>query len=115
MIARSALPFTLRNLLDRVGLASTQQRIGPTRGIRFSRWQRIIAGLGDWSAVSNLAWRSETLLRDRPERFRRFCRDCGEDTLHEGFDEFGAGWYAQIWCCRCCGEQGMRVWPLAWW
>jgi hypothetical protein len=54
-------------------------------------------------------------LHDRPERFRRFCRDCGEDTPHEGFDEFGAGWYAQICRCRYCGEQGMKVWPLAWW
>ena len=115
MIARSALPFTLRNILDRAGLASTQQRIGLARRVRLNRWQRIIAALGDWSAVSNLAWRSEILLRERPERFRRFCRDCGADTPHEGFDEFGAGWYAQICRCRYCGKQGMRVWPLAWW
>ena len=54
-------------------------------------------------------------VHDRPERFRRFCRDCGEDIPHDGFDEFGAGWYAQICRCRYCGEQGMKVWPLAWW
>ena len=115
MIARSALPFTLRNILNRAGLASTQQRIGLARRVRLNRWQRIIAALGDWSAVSNLAWRSEILLHDRPERFHCFCRDCREVTPHEGFDEFGAGWYVQICRCRCCGEQGMKVWPLAWW
>jgi hypothetical protein len=115
MIARSALPFTLRNILDRVGRISTQPPIDLTRAVLLSRWQRVIAALGDWSAVSNLAWRREILLHDRPERFRRFCRDCGEETPHEGFDEFGAGWYAQICRCRYCGEQGMKVWPLAWW
>jgi len=115
MIARSALPFTLRSILDRAGLASAQQRIDLTRAVLLSRWQRVIAALGDWSAVSNLAWRSEILLHDRPERFHCFCRDCREVTPHEGFDEFGAGWYVQICRCRCCGEQGMKVWPLAWW
>jgi hypothetical protein len=54
-------------------------------------------------------------LRDRPERFRRFCRDCGEDTPHDGFDEFGVGWYAQICRCRYCRGEGTRVWPLACW
>jgi len=115
MIARSALPFTFRNILDRVGLASAQQRVDLTRAVPLSRWQRTIAALGDWSAVSNAAWRREILLHDRRERFRRFCRDCDEDTPHDGFDEFGAGWYAQICRCRYCGEQGMKVWPLAWW
>jgi len=89
MIARSALPFSFRTILDR--FASIQQRIDLTRAIRLSRWQRVIAGLGDRSAILNLAWRREILLHDRPERFRRFCRDCDEDTPHDGFDEFGAG------------------------
>lgn len=115
MIARSALPFTLRSILDRVGLAPTQQRGVRASWMRLNRWQRMFAALGDWSAASHPAWRSEILLRDRPERFRRFCRDCGDDTPHEGFDEFGAGWYAQICLCRRCGRQGMRVWPLGWW
>lgn len=115
MIARSALPFTLRQILDRVGLASRQQRNGTFGGIRLNRLQGLCAALGDWSSVSDLARRSETLSGDRPERFRRFCRDCGEDTPHESFDEFGAGWYAQICRCRRCGRQGMNVWPLAWW
>ena len=115
MIARSALPFTLRHILDRVGLASTQQRRRHVGGIFLNRLQGFFEVLGDWSSVSDLVWRSGTLSGDRPERFRRFCPDCREDTAHEGFDEFGAGWYAQISCCRHCGRQGMRVWPLAWW
>ena len=115
MIARSALPFTLRNILGRVGFDSTHQRGGRAGGIRLNLWQRMLAALGVWSAESHLAWRSGILLCDVPERFRRFCPDCREDTRHEGFDEFGAGWYAQISRCRQCGHQGMRVWPLAWW
>jgi hypothetical protein len=115
MIARATLPFTLRHLLDRVGLALTTQRGGPARGIRPNRLQGLFAALGDWSSGSDLARRSATFSGDPPERFRRFCRDCGEDTPHEAFDEFGAGWYAQICRCRHCGRQGMKVWPLAWW
>ena len=111
----ATISFTLRNIFDRVGLTSPHQRTGPPSGIRFNRWQRMLAALGDWSAFLNLAWRSEVLLRDRRERFLHFCRDCGEDTLHDGFDEFGVGWYAQICRCRYCGGEGMRVWPLAWW
>jgi hypothetical protein len=115
MIARATLPFTLRHILDRVGLASMRQRSGPVGGVRLNRVQGLFAALGDWSSGSDLARRDGTLSGDRPERFRRFCPDCGEDTAHEGFDEFGAGWYAQICCCRHCGRQGMKVWPLAWW
>ena len=97
MIARPVPSFTLSN------------RSG------FSRWQRVLAALGEWSAVRLLASHSEPLWRERPERLRRFCRDCGEDTAHELLDEFGVGWYAQTFCCRQCGRQGMRVWPLACW
>ena len=115
MIARSALPFTLRNVLGGVGLDSTQRRGGRAGGIPLNLWQRMLAALGVWSAESHLAWRSEILLQDVPERFRRFCPDCQDDTGHEGFDEFGAGWYAQICRCRSCGRQGMTVWPIGWW
>jgi len=115
MVARATISFTLRNIFDRVGLTSPHQRTGLPSGIRFNRWQRMLVALGDWSAFLNLAWRSEVPLRDRPERFRRFCRDCGEDTPHDGFDEFGVGWYAQIWRCRYCRGEGIRVWPLACW
>jgi hypothetical protein len=115
MIAHSALPLTLRNILDRVGLTSPRRRIGFPSQTRLRRWQRAIAALGDLPAVSNLARHGEIPLLEQPERFRRLCRECGELTPHDGFDEFGAGWYAQICRCRYCGEQNMRVWPLAWW
>jgi|SRR6516225_1442755 len=115
MIARATLPFTLRHFLDRVGLALTPQRRRPASGIRLNRLHALFAARGDWSSGSDVARRDAALSGDRPERFRRFCRDCGEDTAHEGFDEFGAGWYAQICLCRRCGRQGMKVWPLAWW
>ncbi|SRR6266436_1527068 len=108
MIARSVLPFTLRNLLERGRLSSVL-------GYRLSYWKRRFAAFGDWSSVSECAGRSEILLRDPPERFRRFCRDCGEDTPHEGFDELGPGWYAQICRCRLCRWQDMKVWALSCW
>ena len=95
MIARSAPTSTLRNILDRVGLASMQLAFYREGGIRLNLWQRIFAALSDWSSLSALAWRSEILLLDRPERSRRFCRDCAENTAHEGSDELGAGWYAE--------------------
>jgi hypothetical protein len=115
MIARATLPFTLRHFLDRVGLASMRQRSGAVGGVRLNRLQVLFAALGDWLSGSDLARRGATLFGSGPERFRRFCLDCGEDTAHEGFDEFGAGWYAQICRCRRCGRQGMKVWPLSWW
>ena len=115
MIARSAPPFTLRNILDRVGLASMQLAFYRERGIRLNLRQRVFAALGDWSPLSALAWRSEILLHDPPKRSRRFCRDCAENTAHEESDELGSGWYAQICRCRQCGRENMTVWPIAWW
>ena len=108
MIARSNLPFTLRSIIDRVDLARAMQHGGRGR-----RWQRIIAALEDWWTTSYLAWRSEILSGVQFERFHRFCRDCGEDTPHEGSDEVGVGWYAQIYRCQYCGRKGMRIWPFA--
>ena len=49
MIARSALPFTLRSIIDRVGPAPAMQRGGRGR-----RWQRMIAALEDWWTTSYL-------------------------------------------------------------
>jgi hypothetical protein len=115
MIARSAPTFTLRNILDRVGLASMQLGCYREGGSRLNLWARVFAALGHWSLLSALAWRSEILLLDRPERSRRFCRDCAENTAHEGSDELGAGWYAQICRCRQCGREDMTVWPIGWW
>jgi len=108
MIARSTMPFTLRGIIDRVGLASSRGHPGRNR-----RWQRMIAAFENWWTTSYLAWRSEIPSGYYAERLCRFCRDCDDDTPHESFDEFGVGWYAQIYRCRYCGGQGMRIWPLA--
>src|SRR6516225_3755159 len=108
MIARSPL-FTLRDILDR---ASRQSRNGFTRWGSTSRWHRMIQELEDWWSTSYRARRSEILAYDQPERFRRVCDECAEETPHEGFDEFGAGWYAQVSRCRHCGAQYMKVWLL---
>jgi hypothetical protein len=70
----ATISVIFRNIFDRVGLTSLHQRTGLPSAIRFNRWQRMLAAVGDWSAFLNLAWRSEVLLRDRRERFRRFCR-----------------------------------------
>ena len=45
MIARAALPFTLRHFLDRVGLAWMPPRSGPAGGIRPNRLQGLFAAL----------------------------------------------------------------------
>src|SRR5438094_1820680 len=115
MIARSVLPLTLRSLLDRGVVSAMLRRICREAGFRLSHWTRRFASLGDWPSVSNHVGRSEILLCDPPERFRRYCRDCGEDSPHEGFDELGPGWYAQISRCRHCGRQNMKVWALSCW
>jgi len=112
MIVRSGQPFTLRDLFDRFGLISIQRRVGRYCRPRLNRRRHTFAALGVWSLVSDLVGRSAVHLRDCPERFRRFCPDCREETAHEGFDELGVGWYAQISHCQRCGRQGMRVWSL---
>jgi len=108
MIARSVLPFTLRNLFERGRLSSVL-------GYHLGYWKRRFDALRDWSSVSECVGRSDILSRDRTERFRRFCPDCREDSAHEGFDELGPGWYAQICRCQRCGRQGMKVWALTCW
>lgn len=135
MIARSALPFSARNILDRIrqpvsgarphhhhrarrlfgGDGSPLRRPGRDGGSGFSLWQRMFAAYGDWSSVLSLACRGEARSGDRTERLRRYCRDCEEDTSHEEFDEFGLGWYALICRCRRCGRESMNIWPLASW
>jgi hypothetical protein len=98
------------SILDRVGLAP-KQRIAAGRRSGLSRGQGMFAALGDWVSALNLPQR-EVLSRDGPERVYRFCQDCGDDARHEGYDELGVGWYAQVFCCRGCGRQGVRVWSL---
>jgi len=137
MIARSALHFSVRSTLDRVSqsgiwarlhhyallflgghrlpLASTPRHAGRDSRNGSSRWQRMISAYGDGASALDFACRSEGRSRDRVERFRSFCWDCEEETAHEGFDEFGPGWYAQICRCRRCGREGMKIWPLTCW
>jgi hypothetical protein len=134
MIARSALPFSARNLLDRIRqpvlgarlhcyfrrlfseaeppLASTLRRAS---GNESSWWQRVFAANGDWSSVLDLASRGEARSGDRAEQLCHYCRDCEQDTSHEEFDEFGLGWYALICQCRRCGRESISVWPVASW
>lgn len=111
MTARSVPLLTFRGMLDRVRL-SAKRCASPSGRISPNRWQRVLSAFGDWTSVSNFAPRSELLSHDRPERFYRFCTNCGDDTSHDGYDELGIGWYAQISHCRRCGRQGMRVWSL---
>jgi hypothetical protein len=59
MIARPALPFALRHILDRVCLASAPQPGGPIGGIRLDRLRGLFAALGDWSSVSDPVWRAK--------------------------------------------------------
>jgi hypothetical protein len=49
----------------------------------------------------------------RPERTERLCESCGGDTPHDSYDDTGYGWYAQMWRCRYCGRENMKVWPIA--
>ena len=113
MIVRSGQPGTLRDIFDRFGLVSIQRSVRRYCRPHLKRPRHPFAMLAVWSFLSELAGRNEVLLSDRPEQFRRFCPDCGNDTPHERFDELGLGWYAQISHCRQCGRQGMKVWSLA--
>ena len=112
MVARFP-PLTLSNVLDPVGVTSPQRRNGFTRWVPASRWQRIVAALADWSAVVSLAWPSETLLRERPERFQHFCRDYVVKTpMRALMNSAQAGMPGSA--ARYCVEQTVRVWLLGW-
>jgi hypothetical protein len=115
MIARSALPFSLRNFLDSAAFVPMLRRIGRDGALWLSDWKSRLAAFEGWASATDLAARRDALRHDRTERFRRFCQACEAETPHEGFDELGAGWYAQICRCRLCGRHGMRVWALGWW
>jgi hypothetical protein len=106
MVALSPLVFTLRNILDQIGLTSPARRIGVTSGIRLGHWQTIFPALGYWWwADANVSWRDEILLHDRPRRFLTFCRDCGEETPREGFDEFRSDRYARYSTVDVAGSE----------
>ena len=74
-------------------------------------WATLAAEAGGmWEAVA-----AGEMPRSPPERLRRPCEDCAAETPHEAFDEMGLGWYAQIWRCRRCGRQALRVWAFGAW
>ena len=66
MIARSAPPFTVRSILDRLGLASMQQPC-QAGGTRPNLWQRIFTALSEWPSLSAIAWQKRNSLA-RPAR-----------------------------------------------
>lgn len=112
MIVRSGQPFSLRNVFDRNGRVSIQQRLRASCRSRLQSLKHSFATRDIWASLVDLAERGEVLLIDRKEVFQRFCPDCREDTAHQGSDELGFGWYAQISRCRQCGRQYMKVWAL---
>jgi len=105
-------PFAFRDLFDRYGPVSIQQRVcGSFRAYlkiaKHTTWSRRL-----WSFLTDLAEGGEVLLIDRSEQFRQLCPNCREETTHQGFDELGFGWFAQISRCQQCGRQRMRVWAV---
>jgi len=106
-------PFAFRDLFDRYGPVSIQRRVGGSFRVylkiaKHTTWSRRV-----WSFLVGLTERGEVLLFDRSEQFRQLCPNCREETPHQGFDELGFGWFAQISRCRQCGRQHMKVWALA--
>ena len=77
MIAPSAVPFSVRNVLDRVFQCATSPRLHHYARLLFSGGglslrQRVFSAYGDWSSVLDLPCRGATSSRDRTERLRRF-------------------------------------------
>jgi hypothetical protein len=70
------------------------------RGIAFGTW-------GNW-----LSFLGRAVPPAPPERTQRFCERCGGDTPHDSYDDTGYGWYAQMWRCRHCGGESVKVWPF---
>jgi len=64
-----------------------------------------------WASVTA----GEMMRAAPPERVRKFCEDCELESPHDASDELGIGWYAQIWRCRHCGRQSIRVWAFGAW
>src|ERR1700756_5015041 len=102
MIVRSGQPFSLRDVSGRDGRVSIQQRLRASCLSRLKSLKHTLATQGVWAPLVKLAERSEALLIDRHDAFRCFCPDCDKDTAHQGSDELGLGWYAQIFRCRQC-------------
>jgi hypothetical protein len=101
---RSRTRFITRSLLFSFRLFSTQSIFPRQRSVS------VVAAAGSaglrrlktGGQTSCPAWRSEISAGDYAERLRRFCRDCGGDTPHEGSDELGGGWYPETYRCQYC-------------
>ncbi len=115
MIARSALPFSARSILERICQPAIAARLHHYARREEHPLAATLRRAGVWPSVLDRACCSEARSHNQTERFYRYCRDCEQDTAHEQFDELGLGWYAQICRCRRCGREGMSVWPLACW
>ena len=78
-------------------------------------WHRSIAprsmAFGTWGSWLSSLYRIRPSVQ--PERSRRHCEGCADETPHDGYDDTGYGWYAQMWRCRYCGRESMKVWPIA--
>jgi hypothetical protein len=85
----------------------------PMRDTGVMHWHRSIA-LSRIAMGARRNWFS-FLARGRPpppSRTQRFCEACGEDSPNDSFDDTGYGWNAQMWRCRHCGRETIKVWPV---
>jgi hypothetical protein len=112
MIARLTQPINFRGIFDRVALLAFQFVSVRSRWASLGSCRRLFEHLRVSLRLSDAVECGRVLLREQSDQFRLFCPDCREETVHQGFDELGFGWYAQIARCRECGRQHMRVWAL---
>jgi hypothetical protein len=77
-------------------------------------WHRSLAlrrmAFGAWGNRLSFLTRGRRL--NPPQRSSRRCEGCDAETPHDGYDDAGYGWYAQMWRCRQCGRESMKVWPI---
>src|SRR5260221_14165639 len=103
----AARQYWPRSSPSRFGTGTRYAHLRAMSWHRSTTLRRLVFGLrGYWLSF---------LARDGPpppERTERFCERCGADTPHDSHDDTGYGWYAQMWRCRHCGRETVRVWPV---